>query len=823
MQAALGEPVDQQLLDEIAEEEARLQTESESRKGAFASIFADLSKDISKLMVEEKKKTAEEQALLDRFSSIVSKIKDAPPVLVEKEEPQEAPVEELVEPEVITPEVVEWVEVEVQSPSIASEPVVTKPEPKKKKAKSIVDAAVEHVSETTAPSMFVQPDPPLVNRDIKDIQQKLKLLEGWISKISMNGPGGGAVWLKDLDDVARSSIIGATDGQVLTYNDSIKKWTAQDPAIANGGYTLPTASTTVKGGVKIDGTTITIDNQVISANIPAQVQADWTQSNNTSVSFILNKPTIPDAQVNSDWNATSGVAQILNKPSIVTDITSVDNTVQISSNNGVHDLSVAASLSTSVDKVFAYVTNDDSVTIHKGDPVFLYRATGNRPSVIQAKNTGDAYSAKTLGLASQDIAPGNPGWVQTQGVLTGLDTSAYAEGDTLYLSSTAGVMTNIKPYAPNHLVYMGVVVRANQGQGQIYIKPQNGYELEELHNVNIDHNVVLANGHVLVYNTNNSLWENRSLSGLVAAYTANNTSFVGTVSAANVVSNSQLSSNLANYQTTAGLSANVATLTTNNSLYLGTKAANQYAYANGSNFSINNPVSISYTGATATGYALTLAGANTQGGIGYADFLRATNISTGATANSKSFRLTSSGTLEIINSAYTASLLGLSDAGDLSIAGKIQVAGKTAVNGPAFSAYAAAILQTIPTDAQTKVLFQTEEFDTASCYANSRFTPNVEGYYQLNAEVRIDGTSGTGEMMIILYKNGSEYKRGTNQSGTQIAASFWAMQVSSLVYANGTTDYFEIYVQHGAGASRTVTAVNNSAITWFNGSMMRGA
>jgi hypothetical protein len=35
-----------------------------------------------------------------------------------------------------------------------------------------------------------------------------------------------------------------------------------------GGYTLPTATTTVKGGVKIDGTTITISNQVISATQP---------------------------------------------------------------------------------------------------------------------------------------------------------------------------------------------------------------------------------------------------------------------------------------------------------------------------------------------------------------------------------------------------------------------------------------------------------------------------------------------------------------------------------------------------------------------------
>jgi len=143
--------------------------------------------------------------------------------------------------------------------------------------------------------------------------------------------------------------------------------------------------------------------------------------------------------------------------------------------------------------------------------------------------------------------------------------------------------------------------------------------------------------------------------------------------------------------------------------------------------------------------------------------------------------------------------------------------------GPAFSAYANATLQTITSGSQQKVLFQVEEFDTNNNYGSSRFTPTVAGYYQLNAEVRLDGASGTGEMMIVIWKNGAEYKRGTNQQGANVAANFWAMQISSLVYANGTGDYFEIYVQQGLGSNLTVTAVNSPAITWFNGCMLRGA
>lgn len=155
----------------------------------------------------------------------------------------------------------------------------------------------------------------------------------------------------------------------------------------------------------------------------------------------------------------------------------------------------------------------------------------------------------------------------------------------------------------------------------------------------------------------------------------------------------------------------------------------------------------------------------------------------------------------------------------------IKIGGKKAVNGPAFGAYAAVVSQTITSGTQQKVLFQTEEFDTDNCYANSRFTPTVEGYYQLNAQVRLDGNTGTGETMVVIWKNGGEHKRGWNSTGVSMttAGGWFAMTVSSLVYANGTTDYFEVAVQQTSGANNTVTAVGNPAITYFNGAMVRGA
>lgn len=161
-------------------------------------------------------------------------------------------------------------------------------------------------------------------------------------------------------------------------------------------------------------------------------------------------------------------------------------------------------------QMYAYVTNADSVTIQRGQPVYLYAASGNRASVKLAANLGDATSAKTLGLAAQNIAPNQIGFVITQGVLDKVNTSAFVEGATLYLGATAGTLTSTKPQAPNHLVYIGVVERANAGNGQIYVKPQNGYELDELHDVQI---VAPLNGQTLVYDSATNLWKNQSVVG----------------------------------------------------------------------------------------------------------------------------------------------------------------------------------------------------------------------------------------------------------------------------------------------------------------------
>lgn len=156
-------------------------------------------------------------------------------------------------------------------------------------------------------------------------------------------------------------------------------------------------------------------------------------------------------------------------------------------------------------QMYALVHNGEAVTITKGQAVYLFSAAGNKASVKLAYNTSDATSAKTFGLVAEDIAAGQNGLIITQGVLDGINTGAYTAGDTLYLGPTAGTWTATKPYAPNHLVYVGIVERANAGNGQIYVRVQNGYELDEIHDVDLITSPP-TNGQVLTYNSSTQLW-----------------------------------------------------------------------------------------------------------------------------------------------------------------------------------------------------------------------------------------------------------------------------------------------------------------------------
>ena len=209
-----------------------------------------------------------------------------------------------------------------------------------------------------------------------------------------------------------------------------------------------------------------------------------------------------------DWLMFNGsVWQKIDQSETLQTITSTDGSVTVTTAGSNADLSVAVAASTT--NVICQVRNTTGATLTKGTAVYISGATGQIPTVSKALATSDTTSAQTLGLMSADLANNSNGYVTIIGLITDMDTSAYTDGAQLYLSgSTAGTFTTTKPYAPTHLVYVAVVEHAHPTQGKLFVKVQNGYEMDELHNVSAQSP---SNGQTLIYNTTTSLWEKANL------------------------------------------------------------------------------------------------------------------------------------------------------------------------------------------------------------------------------------------------------------------------------------------------------------------------
>lgn len=206
--------------------------------------------------------------------------------------------------------------------------------------------------------------------------------------------------------------------------------------------------------------------------------------------------------------AVNSAGTALEYHTVVGSVASADGSVTVSQTGQAVDLSVAVAAAAT--NVVVQVRNDTGATLTKGTVVYINNAIGQLPTVAKALATADNTSAQTLGMISADLANNSNGFVTIIGLITGINTQAYNDGDQLYLSnSVAGTFTNVKPLAPSHLVYVGIVEYKNPTNGKIFVKVQNGYELDELHNVEA---VSPSNGQTIVYNSTSQLWEKNTVS-----------------------------------------------------------------------------------------------------------------------------------------------------------------------------------------------------------------------------------------------------------------------------------------------------------------------
>jgi hypothetical protein len=158
----------------------------------------------------------------------------------------------------------------------------------------------------------------------------------------------------------------------------------------------------------------------------------------------------------------------------------------------------------------------------KGQAVYVSSADGTNMVVSKASNTTEATSSKTMGLIAQNLSTNGKGFVITEGLLAGLDTGSTVAGAPVWLGTNGNLIYGLvgKPFAPAHLVFIGIVTRANNSNGEIFVKVQNGFELNEIHDVDLK-SILPTDGQVLQFDGATGLWRNKTIAtGLTVGTTA---------------------------------------------------------------------------------------------------------------------------------------------------------------------------------------------------------------------------------------------------------------------------------------------------------------
>ena len=487
----------------------------------------------------------------------------------------------------------------------------------------------------------------------------------------------------------------------------------------------------------------------------------------------------------------------------VTSVSTTDNLTEIS----ITETPVEVSSSTAglqgppganSDPTYVFVTNKTGAQLNKGAIVYVSGANGTHTQVSLALATDDVTSARTLGWLAEDIANNATGLCMVEGYLDGVNTQGITEGAQLYLSPTvAGGFTETKPTAPYHMVYVGVCAKASAGNGRVFVKVQNGYELDELHNVKI---TSPATNDLLRYVSGTALWENVAATAITvgsaivsgtASYATNaGTSVYATTSGTSVYS---AQSGTASYATAAlsATSSNSAytALIAGTAVFANTAGTSTYALSAGTATALTGSISRSQITDFTSG---TVASADYATLAGTASFATAASTATNAGAATNAQYAVQAGTAVNISGTVTqAQVTNLTT----DLAGKANLVGGNSFTGAQVITASTATQIPVQVRAAASPSVNVQEWDNSLGAVQASIDSNFYGNFP---RVTAGGSADLG-YAILSVNTGATANKGLVVRGV----------------LNQSANLFEIQTSTGATAVR----INQVGNTTFSGNI----
>lgn len=172
-------------------------------------------------------------------------------------------------------------------------------------------------------------------------------------------------------------------------------------------------------------------------------------------------------------------------------------------------------------EIMFYAKNTSGGTIANGTPVMFTGTVGSSGKLTfgLAVADGSVLADYMMGVATQDIADNQFGYVTSFGLVRGFNTTGspygetWADGDLLYFDpATPGTWTNVQPAAPNIDVPVAVVINAGSGgSGSIFVRMSVAQALNRLQDVYINGTGTPLAGQTLLYDATQQRWENHHL------------------------------------------------------------------------------------------------------------------------------------------------------------------------------------------------------------------------------------------------------------------------------------------------------------------------